>query len=96
MVENEALDDNDVRIRQRICAEIHESLHSSFPDLDLSMFGSTYNGFGLHLSDVDICLQFKEKPINKVIYLIIYLLNQSQYLLCVYLKFEHLLSLIKL
>ncbi len=46
--------------------EIYDGLVAAFPDIILTLFGSTYNGFGLHMSDVDICLRFKEYPIDKV------------------------------
>ncbi|CAL8149391.1 unnamed protein product [Orchesella dallaii] len=53
--EREVLDTLDVKLRQQIVDEVRTILLPVFPHVILQLFGSTFNGFGMHSSDVDIC-----------------------------------------
>lgn len=59
-LERDALDSRDVAVRTRIVEEVRAILLPVFPSVNLTLFGSTFNGFGMHASDVDICLTFKD------------------------------------
>jgi hypothetical protein len=46
----------------RKCDEMLELIQVAFPDkpCKLNVFGSTLNGFGFDISDLDLCLRFEE------------------------------------
>ncbi|KAK3609162.1 hypothetical protein CHS0354_011348 [Potamilus streckersoni] len=52
---------DEIDMREMIRADLEQFLLECFPDICLMLFGSTYNGFGFRLSDIDICATFKDK-----------------------------------
>lgn len=52
--------------RKRIVSEIQDYVLQYYPTVKLELFGSTYNGFGLLKSDIDICLTFTDSETGKV------------------------------
>jgi DNA polymerase sigma len=46
--------------------EIQEYILQYYPSVKLELFGSSYNGFGLLKSDIDICLTFTDSETGKV------------------------------
>jgi hypothetical protein len=55
-----------VEKRERIVSEIKECVLQYYPTVKLELFGSSYNGFGLLKSDIDICLTFTDSETGKV------------------------------
>ncbi|ELU05930.1 hypothetical protein CAPTEDRAFT_221986, partial [Capitella teleta] len=51
-------------LRKTVLHEMEEYVRETFPDAQLSLFGSSVNGFGFKQSDLDICLQFKSTPVK--------------------------------
>ncbi|KAG8234491.1 hypothetical protein J437_LFUL014633, partial [Ladona fulva] len=56
----------DIECRKRILSELEDYIRGFYPDVQLSLFGSSANGFGFRNSDLDICLTFKSNPSGKV------------------------------
>ena len=52
--------------RRTMHRDIESFIRSLYPDANLTLFGSSCNGFGLADSDVDICLEFESNPDGKV------------------------------
>lgn len=52
--------------RKRIVSEIQGCVLQYYPTVKLELFGSSYNGFGLLKSDIDICLTFTDSETGKV------------------------------
>ncbi|XP_066997183.2 terminal uridylyltransferase 7 [Anabrus simplex] len=52
------LDEEQFYVRQRIVRKLEEVLKRGYPGIQLSMFGSSCNGFGLISSDIDVCASF--------------------------------------
>jgi len=61
-----ALTERSTLERRILLDDIFRFLVSQFPDIELVLFGSTNNGFGLRGSDVDVSVRFKNRPIRKV------------------------------
>jgi len=55
-----------VETRKRIVSEIQDYVLQYYPTVKLELFGSSYNGFGLLKSDIDICLTFTDSETGKV------------------------------
>lgn len=57
--------------RQMIRKELEEHIRKEFADADLTLFGSSCNGFGFSDSDLDFCLTFKSNDDGKVSYYLV-------------------------
>ncbi|XP_041374641.1 terminal uridylyltransferase 4-like [Gigantopelta aegis] len=61
--DNFGLTDEEIKERERIVAELEELINDTiFDDAELVLFGSTYNGFGLKRSDLDISMTYYSEP----------------------------------
>ena len=56
----------EVEERKRIVAQIQDYVLQYYETAKLELFGSSYNGFGLLRSDIDICLTFTDSETGKV------------------------------
>lgn len=65
VLEKWAVTPEEVEKRKRIVSEIQEYVLRYFPTVKLELFGSSYNGFGLLKSDIDICLTFTDSETGK-------------------------------
>ncbi|CAF1121495.1 unnamed protein product [Rotaria sp. Silwood1] len=52
---------NDVENRREILHQLEKQFQKDYPDCNLHAFGSYYNGFGFHQSDLDVCIVFKDE-----------------------------------
>ncbi|XP_071438819.1 terminal uridylyltransferase 4-like [Hetaerina americana] len=57
--DNNSQNRNDIMTRKLILNQLQGYLSAYYPDVQLSLFGSSSNGFGFRNSDIDICLTFK-------------------------------------
>jgi DNA polymerase sigma len=55
-----------VEDRKKIVSQIQDCVLQCYPTVKLELFGSSYNGFGLLRSDIDICLTFTDSETGKV------------------------------
>jgi hypothetical protein len=55
-----------VENRERIVSQVQDYVLQYYPTVKLELFGSSYNGFGLLKSDIDICLTFRDSETGKV------------------------------
>ncbi|GFR16160.1 terminal uridylyltransferase 7 [Trichonephila clavata] len=53
--------DYKVNERKAFVRELEKELKRLYPDVELTLFGSSVNGFGFKNSDLDICMTFKAK-----------------------------------
>ncbi|GFS61638.1 terminal uridylyltransferase 7 [Trichonephila inaurata madagascariensis] len=53
--------DYNVNERKAFVRELEKELKKLYPDVELTLFGSSVNGFGFKNSDLDICMTFKAK-----------------------------------
>ncbi|XP_021359551.1 terminal uridylyltransferase 4-like [Mizuhopecten yessoensis] len=51
--------------REDIRQELEEFIQELYPDAELHLFGSSHNGFGFKLSDLDLCVTFQGKPTSE-------------------------------
>ncbi|CAF1174331.1 unnamed protein product [Adineta steineri] len=51
---------SDIENRQEILNQLEKQFKKDYPDCNLHAFGSFYNGFGFHQSDLDVCIVFKD------------------------------------
>ncbi|GLG93566.1 Poly(A) RNA polymerase gld-2 homolog A [Gryllus bimaculatus] len=57
-----ALTPSELEDRENIVSHLLQFLSKKFPDVALTLFGSSCNGFGLKRSDIDICFTFTTCP----------------------------------
>lgn len=50
----------DIDDRNAIVKQLEEQILKEYPECELRVFGSFYNGFGFQHSDLDVCLVFKD------------------------------------
>jgi len=55
-----------VEERKRIVSQIQDYVLQFDQTVKLELFGSSYNGFGLLKSDIDICLTYRDSETGKV------------------------------
>jgi predicted nucleotidyltransferase len=55
-----------VEKRKTIVSQIQDYVLQYYRTVKLELFGSSYNGFGLLKSDIDICLTFTDSETGKV------------------------------
>jgi len=55
-----------VEKRKTVVSQIQDYVLQYYQTVKLELFGSTYNGFGLLKSDIDICLTFTDSETGKV------------------------------
>jgi len=61
-----AVTPQEVEERKRIVSQIQDYVLRFYQTVKLELFGSSYNGFGLLKSDIDICLTFTDSETGKV------------------------------
>ena len=60
----------DIETREQILIQLEKQFKKDYPDCNLHAFGSFYNGFGFHQSDLDVCIVFKDEREQNVCILI--------------------------
>jgi len=58
--------EDEITARDNMKEELLSFIRQKYPDANLSVFGSSNNGFGSRQSDVDLCLTFGEQPDGEV------------------------------